>query len=135
MLTGKFCFSFSINHVTDYILETTDMPDELIRDVSGQVLFEQTLPYVSLLTFSYPIHPTLCSGDGVSASSSETETLSSETETRPRPDHSRPRPPLPRPRPNIFLVKVFLHEKHHFFHWGNWNLPPTECFFHASICL
>ena len=34
------------NHPSDYILEGTDMPDELIRDVSGQVLFEQTLPFV-----------------------------------------------------------------------------------------
>ncbi|XP_071945273.1 protein SSUH2 homolog [Antedon mediterranea] len=34
------------NHVDDYIYETTDLPDELIRDVQGQTLFEQTLAYV-----------------------------------------------------------------------------------------
>ncbi|PIK46611.1 hypothetical protein BSL78_16524 [Apostichopus japonicus] len=34
------------NNPEDYILENTDMPDELIRDVSGEVIFEQTLPYV-----------------------------------------------------------------------------------------
>ncbi|XP_077993831.1 protein SSUH2 homolog [Glandiceps talaboti] len=31
------------NHLSDYILEKSDMPDELIRDVSGVILFEQTL--------------------------------------------------------------------------------------------
>ncbi|XP_033624546.1 protein SSUH2 homolog [Asterias rubens] len=35
-----------VNNVSDYILEGTDMPDELIRDVSGKVIFEQALPWV-----------------------------------------------------------------------------------------
>ena len=67
---------------------------------------------------------------------------------RPRPDHLRPRPPLPRPRPNIFLVEYFPTKKHIIFSLGiffyktniifsqgYWNLPPTECFFHASILI
>ncbi|XP_071825191.1 protein SSUH2 homolog [Apostichopus japonicus] len=35
-----------INNVEDFIHEPTDLPDELIRDVSGKSVFEQTLPYV-----------------------------------------------------------------------------------------
>ncbi|XP_072020919.1 LOW QUALITY PROTEIN: protein SSUH2 homolog [Amphiura filiformis] len=42
------------NHLSDYILEGTDMPDELIRDVSGQVIFEQSLPYVWPISH-YPV--------------------------------------------------------------------------------
>ncbi|KAJ8035513.1 Protein SSUH2-like [Holothuria leucospilota] len=38
------------NNLEDYIHETTDMPDELIRDVSGEVVFEQTLPFVWPIT-------------------------------------------------------------------------------------
>lgn len=34
------------NNLEDFIHETTDLPNELIRDVSGKVVFEQTLPYV-----------------------------------------------------------------------------------------
>ena len=30
----------------DFIKEDTDMPDELVRDVTGDLLFEQTLPLV-----------------------------------------------------------------------------------------
>lgn len=45
----KYFFYCSTNNPEDYILENTDMPDELIRDVSGEVIFEQTLPYVSHL--------------------------------------------------------------------------------------
>ena len=60
-------------------------------------------------------------------------------------DLKNPRP-RPRPRPICFLLNICLHEKHHFFQWeyfstrktsffnrGYWNLPPTECFFYASI--
>lgn len=39
----------SRNHVEDHIMEETDMPDELIREVSGTKAFEQTLPQVSEL--------------------------------------------------------------------------------------
>ncbi len=35
-----------VNNLSDYILEHTDMPDELIRNVSGQVVFQQALPFV-----------------------------------------------------------------------------------------
>ena len=77
---------------------------------------------------------------------------------RPRPYHLRPRRDRDltirdRDHPfrdrdpifllsNIFLLEkhhfftgnnFFLHEKHPFFHWRYWNLPPTECFFHAFI--
>lgn len=31
------------NHESDYILEKTDMPDHLVRNVSGQTIFEQTM--------------------------------------------------------------------------------------------
>ncbi|XP_072020927.1 protein SSUH2 homolog isoform X1 [Amphiura filiformis] len=44
------------NHLSDYVLEETDMPAELIKDVSGQVIFEQTLPYVWPIT-QYPVQP------------------------------------------------------------------------------
>ena len=54
------------------------------------------------------------------------ETTPSETETfkiRDRDQH-------------FFLSNIFQHEKHHFFTAkGYWNLPPTECIFHASIFL
>lgn len=39
----------SKNHITDYILEETDMPDELIRGVQGVQVFQQVLPQVSQL--------------------------------------------------------------------------------------
>ncbi|XP_077983902.1 protein SSUH2 homolog isoform X2 [Glandiceps talaboti] len=48
-LTIKFT-----NHKNDYIMEKTDMPDHLIRTVSGQVIFEQTLPYLWPIS-SYPV--------------------------------------------------------------------------------
>ncbi|XP_033624380.1 protein SSUH2 homolog isoform X2 [Asterias rubens] len=43
-----------VNNFSDYILERSDMPDELIRDVSGQVVFEQTLPFVWPIS-QYPV--------------------------------------------------------------------------------
>lgn len=33
--------------MTDYVLERTDMPDELVREGQGEQLFQQTLPQVS----------------------------------------------------------------------------------------
>ena len=33
-------------HWSDYILEETDMPDELIRGVQGDIVLAQTLPQV-----------------------------------------------------------------------------------------
>jgi hypothetical protein len=33
-------FCSSTNHKDDYILETTDMPDELVREVGGTIVFE-----------------------------------------------------------------------------------------------
>lgn len=42
------------NHVDDYILEQTDMPDELVRTVGGKPVFEQTLPQVWPITV-YPV--------------------------------------------------------------------------------
>ena len=39
-------FCYSINHHDDYILEETDLPDELIRDVSGTNVFQQTMSRV-----------------------------------------------------------------------------------------
>ena len=44
----------SRNHKEDYILETSDMPDHLVREVGGKVVFEDTQPMVGLL--SPPIH-------------------------------------------------------------------------------
>lgn len=38
--------NLSNNHVTDYVLEATDMPDELVRKVNGIKIFEQTSPQV-----------------------------------------------------------------------------------------
>ena len=38
---------FSINHKDDFILESTDMPDELVREVEGMTVFEQTMEAVS----------------------------------------------------------------------------------------
>ena len=37
---------FRTNHFNDYILEETDLPDELIRNVTGQVAFEEEFPRV-----------------------------------------------------------------------------------------
>ncbi|XP_072020926.1 protein SSUH2 homolog isoform X2 [Amphiura filiformis] len=34
------------NHQSEYIMEGSDMPAELIRDARGQVIFEQSLPHV-----------------------------------------------------------------------------------------
>ncbi|KAK7103007.1 protein SSUH2 homolog [Littorina saxatilis] len=42
------------NHNDDYILEQTDMPDELIRDVGGKPVFEQTMPQVWPI-MAYPV--------------------------------------------------------------------------------
>ncbi|XP_013400639.1 protein SSUH2 homolog isoform X2 [Lingula anatina] len=42
------------NHIEDYILEETDMPDELVRDVGGIIIFEQVLPQVWPVT-QYPV--------------------------------------------------------------------------------
>ncbi|XP_077868667.1 protein SSUH2 homolog [Saccoglossus kowalevskii] len=43
-----------VNHLSDYILEKSDMPDELIRGVSGTTIFEQTLPFVWPIS-AYPV--------------------------------------------------------------------------------
>ncbi|KAL8611295.1 hypothetical protein ACOMHN_013726 [Nucella lapillus] len=43
------------DHKDDYILEQTDMPDELIRDVGGKPVFEQVLPRVWPVS-TYPIN-------------------------------------------------------------------------------
>ncbi|XP_076448094.1 protein SSUH2 homolog isoform X2 [Babylonia areolata] len=42
------------NHNNDYILEQTDMPDELVREVGGKPVFEQTLPQVWPI-IAYPV--------------------------------------------------------------------------------
>lgn len=42
------------NNVEDYILEETDMPDHLIRDVGGVIVFEQTLDQVWPIN-AYPV--------------------------------------------------------------------------------
>ncbi|XP_070536453.1 protein SSUH2 homolog [Ptychodera flava] len=42
------------NNLSDYILEKSDLPDELIRDVGGVILFEQTLPFVWPIS-CYPV--------------------------------------------------------------------------------
>ncbi|XP_038058274.1 protein SSUH2 homolog isoform X2 [Patiria miniata] len=42
------------NNLEDYILERSDMPDELIRSVSGQTIFQQTLPHVWPIS-QYPV--------------------------------------------------------------------------------
>lgn len=50
------CFFFlffdvcSTNHKEDFILETTDMPDELVREVGGKIVFEDVQPMVSVYT-------------------------------------------------------------------------------------
>ncbi|XP_052216502.1 protein SSUH2 homolog isoform X2 [Dreissena polymorpha] len=38
-----------INHDDEYILETTDLPDDLVAKVGGNTLFEQTLPMVLIV--------------------------------------------------------------------------------------
>ncbi|XP_022088517.1 protein SSUH2 homolog isoform X2 [Acanthaster planci] len=43
-----------VNNLEDYILERSDMPDELIRNVSGQTVFQQTLPFVWPIS-QYPV--------------------------------------------------------------------------------
>ena len=45
--SGVLFFVFSRNHVTDYILEETAMPDELVRGVEGVEVFRQVLPQVN----------------------------------------------------------------------------------------
>ena len=84
--------------------------------------------------------------DGVSASSSETsssetetktipfETTSSETETFKIQDRDRD-PIFFYTKNIIFSLRIFVYTKNIIFsfHWGYWNLPPTECFFYASI--
>ena len=63
-------FYFSINHVEDFILEQTNMPDELVEEVSAKKVFEQTSPQVSnrMIFFGLflfiknslcPIHPSV----------------------------------------------------------------------------
>ncbi|KAL8592646.1 hypothetical protein ACOMHN_026576 [Nucella lapillus] len=42
------------NHVNDYIMEQTDMPDELVREVGGKPIFEQTMPQVWPI-LAYPV--------------------------------------------------------------------------------
>ncbi|XP_067935197.1 protein SSUH2 homolog [Watersipora subatra] len=42
------------NYVTDYILEETAMPDELIRDVSGVEVFNQSMPQLWPIT-TFPV--------------------------------------------------------------------------------
>ncbi|XP_061187104.1 protein SSUH2 homolog [Saccostrea echinata] len=48
-LTVKFT-----NHVSDYVFERSDMPNHLVKEVTGKVVFEQDLDQVFPLT-SYPI--------------------------------------------------------------------------------
>ncbi|XP_061187107.1 protein SSUH2 homolog [Saccostrea echinata] len=48
-LTVKF-----INHVRDYIFQRSDMPDQLVKNVSGKVVFEQDLDQVFPIT-THPI--------------------------------------------------------------------------------
>ena len=44
----KLCLSFySVNHKDDHIMEKTDMPDELVRNVNGEIIFEQVMPQVA----------------------------------------------------------------------------------------
>ena len=38
---------YSKNHKTDFILEETAMPDELVRNVRGVEIFNQSLPQVN----------------------------------------------------------------------------------------
>lgn len=42
------------NHKVDHIIERSDMPDELVRHVSGDIIFEQVLPQVWPIT-AYPV--------------------------------------------------------------------------------
>lgn len=42
-------FVSSTNRQDDYILEETDMPDELIRDVSGGTILEQIMDQVKTI--------------------------------------------------------------------------------------
>ncbi len=39
-------YNLSIDHKSDHIMEKTDMPDELVRDVQGIPIFEQVLMQV-----------------------------------------------------------------------------------------
>ena len=40
---------FSKNHKSEFINETTDMPDELVKNVGGTTIFEQTMPQVRII--------------------------------------------------------------------------------------
>lgn len=43
-----FCL-LSTNHHVDHIIERTDMPDELVRSVKGETIFEQVMGQVRIL--------------------------------------------------------------------------------------
>merc|ERR1712038_830179 len=49
----QLCVDFK-NHVDDYILEETDMPDHLVRNAAGNTIFEQTL-YQVWPIIAYPV--------------------------------------------------------------------------------
>ena len=48
-------FNFRKNHLEDHIVEKTDLPDELVRDVTGQLAFEEENSWVS--NYIPPITP------------------------------------------------------------------------------
>ena len=47
-----FCYELDglrTNHMEDYILERTDMPDQNVRKAQGETVFEEELPLVCRL--------------------------------------------------------------------------------------
>ena len=47
-----FCYELDglrTNHMEDYILERTDMPDQNVRKAQGETVFEEELPLVCCL--------------------------------------------------------------------------------------
>lgn len=47
---------FRTNHTKDHIVERTALPDQLIREVSGQVAFEEQQPRVCTLPLALQTH-------------------------------------------------------------------------------
>jgi len=43
----QFIFDFSMNIFSEHVIERTDLPKQLIKDVSGEYILDQTQPKVS----------------------------------------------------------------------------------------
>ena len=52
--------AFRSNHAEDFILERTDMPDELIRNVEGEMVFQEERPLVCVYIVNVCITYFIC---------------------------------------------------------------------------